>query len=183
MSSEAEVKELADLRQWIEERIRSLEDELAFLKKMMLIVDKQLSERSFVKAAAVPSVPQPQPATQKQVERRQLKRQSDGYLLGEAEIYDDNVRINIAQDVILRSSTPPFKSYFIGKILGGMRGEDEKQAELGKLEKDKVLQYDIEEEGGRIRSIIVKGYRNKARLNEILSTAVWTFTRMLEKQA
>jgi hypothetical protein len=175
MSSEAEVKELADLRQWIEERIRSLEDELAFLKKMMLIVDKQLSERSFVKAAAVPSVPQPQPATQKQVERRQLKRQSDGYLLGEAEIYDDNVRINIAQDVILRSSTPPFKSYFIGKILGGMRGEDEKQAELGKL--------DIEEEGGRIRSIIVKGYRNKARLNEILSTAVWTFTRMLEKQA
>jgi len=118
-----------------------------------------------------------------QIERRQLKRQSDGYLLGEAEIYDDNVKINIAQDVILRSSTPPFKSYFIGKILGGMRGEDEKQAEQGRLEKDKVLQYDIEEEGGRIRSITVKGYRNKARLNEILSTAIWTFTRMLEKQA
>jgi hypothetical protein len=179
MSTEAEVKELADLKQWIEEKVRSLEDELALLKKMMLIVDKQLTERSFVKAAEVPSVAKPA----MQIERRQLKRQSDGYLLGEAEIYDDNVKINIAQDVILRSSTPPFKSYFIGKILGGMRGEDEKQAEQGKLEKDKVLQYDIEEEGGRIRSITVKGYRNKARLNEILSTAIWTFTRMLEKQA
>jgi len=51
MSTEAEVKELADLKQWIEEKVRSLEDELALLKKMMLIVDKQLTERSFVKAA------------------------------------------------------------------------------------------------------------------------------------
>jgi len=183
MSSEAEVKELADIRQWIEERVRSLEDELDYLKKMMVIVDKQLSQRSFVKAAAVPVAQQVAIAPQKQIEKRELKRQSDGYLLGEAEIWDDNVKINIAQDVMLRSTTPPFKSYFIGKILGGMRSEDEKQVEEGRLEKGKILQYDIEEEGERIKSITVRGYRNKARLNEILSTAVWTFTRMLEKQS
>ncbi|MEM3684162.1 MAG: hypothetical protein QXX17_01435 [Conexivisphaerales archaeon] len=186
MSSEAEVKELADLRQWIEDRIRSMEEELEFLKKLMVIVDKQLSEKSFVKAAAVPAgMPAPQPPLepQKQIERRQLKRQRDGYLLGEAEISDDQLRINIATDVVLRSSTKPFRNYFVNKILGGMRADDEKQVEQGKLDKDKVLQFDIEEEGGRIRSITVRGFRDKARLNEIISTAVWTFTKMLEQQA
>lgn len=182
MSSEAEVKELADLRQWIEDKIRSLEDEILFFKKVMTMVDKQLSERSFVKAASVQPVAQ-QVEEKKEVERRQLKRASDGYLLGEAEITDDEVKIIIAKDVILRSSTPPFRSYFIGKVLSGMRGEDEKEAEQNRIEKNKVLQFDIEEDAGRIKSITVKNYRNKARLNEILSTAVWTFTRMLEKQS
>jgi len=29
--------------------------------------------------------------------------------------------------------------------------------------------------------VIVENYREKARLNEILSTFAWTFSRMLEK--
>jgi len=188
MSSDEDVKELADLRQWLEDKIRTTEDELLFLKKMIAMVDKQLSDRSFVKAAKVPfsevvPVAEEVITSGKQVEKRPLRRAKDGYLLGEAEVTEDEVVIKIAEDVVLSSSTPPFKSYFLGKVLGGMRSDDERMVEQGKLSGDKVLSYDLEEEAGRIKKIVVRSYRDKKRLEEILSTATWTFTRMLEKQA
>ena len=43
------------------------------------------------------------------------------------------------------------------------------------------LRFDVEENDGRIAKLIVENYREKARLNEILNTVSWTFSRMLEK--
>jgi hypothetical protein len=188
MSSDSDVKELADLRQWLEDKIKSLEDELDSCRRMISVVDRQLSAKSFVKAAKVPFT-EPPPVEEEVVvaalekpEKRPLKRQRDGYLLAEAVIEKDKVTIDIAPDVLLRPATPPFKTYFIGKVLGSMRSEDEKQLASGKLAKEQMLKFSYDEEGNRLRKIVVEGYRDKVRLNEILSTAAWTFTKMLEKQ-
>jgi hypothetical protein len=43
------------------------------------------------------------------------------------------------------------------------------------------LRFDVEESNGAIGKLIVENYGEKARLNEILSTVSWTFSRMLEK--
>ncbi len=187
MSQDEELKELADIRAWLEEKIASLTEELDRSKKLLSIVDKQLGERSFVKAASVkPETKVAEVATKPVIEareERQLKRLSDGYLLGNASIGADFLQITVAPDVVLRSSTSPFKSYFLGKVLGGMKSDDEKLVAEGKLSKENALEYEVDETGGRLRGIKIRGYRDRVRLNEILSTATWTFTKMLEKQA
>ena len=81
----------------------------------------------------------------------------------------------------MKSTTPPFKSFLVGKILQGMKTKDEELVKSGKLAKGTELKYDVDEANGNIIKLVIENYREKARLNEILSTVSWTFSRMLEK--
>ncbi|MDG6939408.1 MAG: hypothetical protein JRN39_03295 [Nitrososphaerota archaeon] len=183
MSTDSDVKELAELRERLEERIRSLQEELETSKKLLTIVDRQLSEKSFVKATDFPSEVALARPEGGHAEVRPMKRQKDGYLLGNASVAKDALTIDIAQDVAVRSSTPPFKSYFIGKVLGAMRTDDERLHDEGRLPADKMISFDYEEPSSKMTRITVRNYGDKVRLNEIISTATWTLTKMLEKQA
>jgi hypothetical protein len=185
---------MADLRQWLEDKIKGLQDELELTKQTLSLVDEQLRRGSFVKAAEVPVVPR-EPAKEEvpeeieavrapeESETRPLKRQRDNYLIANAYVQGNAVTVVPVTDVVLRSSTPPFKSYLAGKVLGGMQAADEGAVAQGKLSKDKVFSFDVQEDGGRIIKLTVKNFNDKARLNEVLSTTLWTFTKMLEKQS
>jgi hypothetical protein len=81
----------------------------------------------------------------------------------------------------LKSTTPPFKSFLLGKILQGMKTSDLDLIAKGKLGKSMELRFDVEESSGAIGKLIIENYGEKARLNEILNTVSWTFSRMLEK--
>ena len=190
MSGE-EVRKLADLKQWLEEKIRTMEEELGSVKKMLSIVDEQLKRGSFVKATEVPPTLEPQTAETGeepvevaiQSETRPLKRQRDGYLMANAYIQPNLVSIVPVSDIVLRPMTPPFKSYFIGKVLGGMRSADEEAVKQGKLQKDRLISFEFVEDAGRIEKVVIRNYNDRIRLNEIINTSVWTFTKMLEKQS
>jgi hypothetical protein len=91
------------------------------------------------------------------------------------------VSIEPKEGVALKQTTPPFKSFLIGKILQGMKTKDEEMVRAGKLSKGLVLRFDVEESNGVLGKLVVENYRDKSRLNEILSTVSWTFSRMLEK--
>jgi hypothetical protein len=43
-----------------------------------------------------------------------------------------------------------------------------------------VIDYIINKNGSDIREIIIKNYRQKERVNEIINTVGWSLTRMLE---
>jgi hypothetical protein len=85
--------------------------------------------------------------------------------------------------VDLLVSTPPFRSFFVDRILEGMRAKDLEAVAQGRLKSDEVMGYEVQDEAGQLREVRVTHYREKARLNEILNTASWAFTRMLEKAA
>ena len=186
---------MADLRQWLEDKIKSLEEELELTKETLALVDEQLKRGSFVKAAEVPVAPREpdrEEVTEEVVEAspppeesetRPLKRQRDNYLIANAYVQGNVVTVVPVTDVFLRSSTPPFKSYLVGKVLGGMKTADEDAAAQGKLAKEKTFTFDVTEEGGRILKITLRNFNDKVRLNEVLNTTLWTFTKMLEKQS
>jgi hypothetical protein len=194
VSNQEDVRRMADLRQWLEDKIKGLEEELDLTRQTLSLVDEQLKRGSFVKAAEVPVVSRV-PAKEelpKEVESsppaeesgtRTLKRQRDNYLIANAYVQGDTVTVVPVTDVALRSSTPPFKSYLVGKVLGGMKAADEEAAAQGKLSKEALFSFDVQEDGGRIIKLTMKHFNDKARLNEVLSTTLWTFTKMLEKQA
>jgi hypothetical protein len=116
------------------------------------------------------------------VESKQLRRSKDAMLLANAFISADKVDIVPASDVNLSPVTPPFQSFFLNRILKGYEAKDQQLVESGKLRQDKVLKFETSESDGRIQKVTVTNYRENARLNEILSTATWAFTRMLEKK-
>jgi hypothetical protein len=79
-------------------------------------------------------------------------------------------------------NTPPFKSFFINRILEGMKTKDKEKIQKGEINESEIIDYKVDsDQNGNIKSITVSNYREKERLNEIFNTATWVFTRMLEK--
>lgn len=173
-SPERDVKRAAELKLRLEARITQLQEEIEMLRETLGYVDATLRATTFRPAIEMMSEPKEAP------EVRELKRDKGGEVLATASITAESVTIEPSGGV-LKSSTPPFASFFVGKILKEMKTKDEAQVREGKLGKGAELRFDVEESNGSIGKIIVENYRDKARLNEILSTASWTFSRMLEK--
>jgi hypothetical protein len=117
-----------------------------------------------------------------------LKRAKDDFLLANAEISQDAVVIVPAPGVNLNANTPPFKSFFLNRILEGMKNKDAEKVSQGTLSESDSLNYKVEEDdnsggGGIIKRIVINKYREKDRLQEIFNTSTWVFTRMLEKSS
>jgi len=174
-ASDREVKKAAELKLWLEGRIAQLQDEIERLKETLGYVDVTLRASTFKPAIEMMTEAREIP------EVRELKRDKGGQVIATASVTSDAVSIEPKEGVTLKQTTPPFKSFLIGKILQGMKTKDEEMARAGKLSKVMVLRFDVEESNGALGKLIVENYRDKSRLNEILSTVSWTFSRMLEK--
>ncbi len=201
--SEEEVKRAAEIREWLGEKIAELEIELGRLKDMQALVDSVLRKSSFVPAtelrtSAAPAAVRPaqaekesshqsksaaqSPPPETSEESRQLRRSKDGMLLANAFITRERVVVVPTSEVKVSQTTPPFQTFFVNRILKGYEAKDKELSQSGKLKNAEVLTYAVEESEGYISKVTVSNYRDKARLNEILSTINWALTRMLEKK-
>lgn len=172
---EGDVKKAAELKLWLEGRIAQLQDEIERLRESLGYVDATLRAGTFKPASELMSEPREVP------EQRELKRDKGGQVIAMASITSDAVSIEPKEGVVLKGATPPFKSFLISKILEGMKAKDEELVKSGKLAKGSELKFDVEEVNGQFGRLVIENYRDKPRLNEILSTVSWTFSRMLEK--
>jgi len=189
--SEDDVRRAAEIREWLMKQITDKQEELERLRDTLTVVDSILKQGSFRAAATLAPEPKlapakqamamspPPPAKQSSFDPgrdvRQLKRAKDDFLLANAEVTANAVVITPA--ISLNSSTPPFKSFFLNRILDGMKAKD---AEKGLSD---TLSYSVDESNGQIKRITISNYRDKERLGEIFNTSTWVFTRMLEKAA
>jgi len=174
-ASDRDTKRTAELKLWLEQRIAQLDEEIERLRETLSYVDMNLRATTFKPASEMMA------ETKEAPEVRELKRDKGGQVIATASITADAVAIEPTSEVALKSTTPPFKSFLLGKILQGMKTKDEDLVRSGKLAKGMELRFDVEESNGSIGKLVIENYREKARLNEILSTVSWTFSRMLEK--
>lgn len=115
-------------------------------------------------------------------EVRQLRRLKDNLLLATATLSTTSVEIVPADGINFNVNTPPFKSFFLNRILEGMKMRDFEKVTRGEIQESESLNYQIEEKtGALIKRIMIRNYREKERLNEIFSTSTWVLTRMIEK--
>lgn len=116
------------------------------------------------------------------VEIRPLKRAKDNLLISNAEYTPTYVRIALVDDINLNINTPPFKTFFLNRILDGMKMKDKEKVQKGELIESEIIDYKVDnDENGKINSVMISNYGESERLNEIFNTATWVFTRMLEK--
>jgi hypothetical protein len=205
--SEDDVRRAAELREWLMKQISDKQEELERLRATLSIIDSVLKQGSFRAAAAIASEPArpqatsakqapattttaapPAPAATKQAsfdpgrDVRPIKRAKDDFVLASAEVTANSITIVPAPGVSLSVNTPPFRSFFLGRILDGMKTKDAERVSQGALAESGVMSYKVDEDGGgMIRKITITNYREKERLAEIFNTSAWVFTRMLEK--
>ena len=116
------------------------------------------------------------------VEIRPLKRAKDNLLISNAEYTRNYVRIALIDDINLNINTAPFKTFFLNRILDGMKMKDREKVQKGELIESEIIDYKVDnDENGKINSVMISNYGESERLNEIFNTATWVFTRMLEK--
>jgi hypothetical protein len=185
-TDEDQLRRNADLKLWIETRIGELQEEIDRLKEALAVVDSVLRASSFRPATEVSSSSQ-RGAMAAEIEAepipeiRELKRDRGGDTIAVAQLTRQKLKIEPVAEITLKAETPPFKSFLLGKILAGMKSSDEDSVAKGRLKKGEELKYSLTEKSGKISALVIENYREKERLNEILNTVSWTFSRMLEK--
>jgi hypothetical protein len=112
---------------------------------------------------------------------RLLKRAKDDFVLGSVEVMSAAAVIMPSPEITLNVNTPPFRSFFLNRILDGMKTKDAEKVGQGAMKESDALTYRVEEDNGAIKRIVIENYREKERLQEIFNTSSWVFTRMLEK--
>ena len=128
-TSDEQLKRAADLKLWIDSRIAELQEEVEKLKEAQTMVDTVLRASSFRPASEV--LPRPKEDSVQIPEMRELRRDKGGETIAVAQVTRGKVVVEPVAEVALKSETPPFKSFLLGKILTGMKAKDEDSSPAG----------------------------------------------------
>ena len=183
--SEEQVKEIVALRENMLQQIDKHQEGIEMLEKNIIVLDGFLKGSSFTKASQL-EIKDEVKAIEEHVEPKHvensipIKRGNDGNIIANAYVTPDQVSIVLDEQIIINADTPPFKSFFLDRIIGEMKKKDSVEAENGKIQKESIIDYIINKNGADIREIIIKNYREKQRVTELINTVGWSLTRMLE---
>jgi hypothetical protein len=179
--SEEQIRDILELKEWISEEIEKHQKDIEKLEKNLVILDSVIKQSSFNRASSLmPNNEQKRSTILDKVTLIPIKRGADNKIIANAHVTPDEVVIIPSEDVTLDIETRPFKSFFLGRIIGGMENKDNLDVQNGKISEDAVINCIINKDGNKIREILIKNYRERERVSEIISTASWSFSRMIE---
>lgn len=212
--SDDDIKNAAEIREWLNKQILEKQDEIEKIKINLSLIDSVLKQGSFKTAAnlnfskkfspneqknelnSMKKTPnqyyekhrgdeeQTEPREQAVEETRLIKRLKDNTPVARVHVTSEEVIIIPEDPIKISIETPPFRSFFLNRILQGMRNKDLDKIKQGQLSESDIISYDIITENENkdiLKKIQIKNYRDKERINEIFNTAAWVLTRMLDK--
>ena len=174
--SETQVRDILELKDRINQQIEKHKEEIENLEKNLSVLNTILKQSSFTKASLLDS----KTSSVKSESPIPITKSSDGSIIANAYVTPEQVSIILEDGIGLEPDTPPFKSFFVERIIGEMKKKDEADAESGRLQNDSVIDCIINKNGSQIREIIIRNYRQKERVNEIINTASWSFSKMID---
>ena len=179
------IKKIAKLRALLEKRVETMETELDGLRTLLSLIDTTLIMEGFKRAEiskpvqTTPKQETSQPSVVQQKKGIPLKTVT-GDLLAQLYTEEDLMQITLAEDKNFDINTPPFKSFFVERVLAKMQEKDREDASKGKIDPEKGLSYDIKRDGNLIREITIKNLRRE-RSRELKSSIRWTLEKMYER--
>ena len=191
--TDEQIQKMLELKESIIDKMTKHQDELDFLQKNLDVLDVVLKGSSFTKASSLPrsiksdTEKSEEPKIdvhpkdkEEKPESIQIKKNKDGEVIANAFVTPEKISIILSEGIGLTDEIPPLRSFFIERIIGEMKKIDSTDVKNGKIDENSVIDCIINKNGPAIREIIIKNYRQKERLDEIINTATWSLTRMLE---
>ena len=130
--SEEQVKEIVALRENMLQQVDKHQEGIEMLEKNIMILDGFLKDSSFVKASKLQT--QNESEIENMVEAEEpvenskpvensipIKKGNDGKVIANAYVTADQVSIILEEQVLINADTPPFKSFFLDRIIGEMK--------------------------------------------------------------
>jgi hypothetical protein len=179
------IKKIAKLRAILENRVETMETELDGIKTLLSLIDTVLIKEGFKRAEiskpvqTAPKQETQQPSVTPQKKGVPLKTVT-GDLLAQFYIEKDSIQITLAADKNFDINTPPFKSFFVERVLAKMQEKDREDASKGKIDPENILSYNIKQDGNMLREINIRNLR-RDRSRELKSSIRWTLEKMYEK--
>ncbi|MDW8063313.1 MAG: hypothetical protein RMI43_04010 [Candidatus Caldarchaeum sp.] len=167
-AEDAEVKKLAELKTFLEQRLSELEREAESVKSLLEIIDRELVAKSFKK------VQPPAEALEKEPSALRTIRSRSGALLATMSLKEKEARIVFNPEIRVTQDMRPFSSFLLRKVLDSMREADLQKVAEGRLDQSNVLTYEVVYDGDVARELVVKNFREEARLREIVNSVKWT---------
>jgi len=178
--TDEQIRDILELKEDLSEKIIKYKEQIEKLEKNISVLDTILKQSSFTKAS---DLTRNAPKTIKQERKIAITKSSDGTTIANAFVTNNEVSIVLEDNITLDSKTPPLKTFFVDRIIGEMKKNDIRQVEDGKIKNHEVIDCIINDNGNKIREIVIKNYREKERVDEIINTATWSLTRMIENSA
>lgn len=182
--SEDQIQDIFALKENLIGEIDKHQEAIEMLEKNLRVLDLVLKESSFTKASQLQTSKkiQNKPEIKKDPIENSIpiKKGNNGEIIANAYVTSEQVSIVLDDEIEINADISPFKSFFLDRIIGEMKKKDFAEAENGKIQKESMIDYIINKNGSDIREIIIKNYRQKERVNELINTAGWSLTRMLE---
>ena len=190
-NTDEQIRKMLELKETIIEKMSKCQDEIDFLQKNLDVLDVILKGSSFTKASAlaknITKQEEPDILDTHGEDSLEIKKQiidsKDGEVIANAIVTPEQVSIVLEDGMVLTPEIPPLKSFFIERIIGEMKKSDNAAVKDGKINQESVIDCIINKNGSAIREIIIKNYRQKERIDEIINTATWSLTRMVENSS
>ena len=181
MDSEDETRKLLKFREDIEGRIGRLQSEIEDLRRAVAEIDRQIVRQGF--RQPVPSQTKMEPPTEAVSEEGDhiSVKSRDGTVLGTLDVEETEMVFEPRGDLVFTTDIPPFRSFFIDRVLSNMRSADEGRVAAGEIPPEEILSFDVQTDGDRILRVVVRNYGGERRLREIRSSLRWAFDKMYEK--
>ncbi|MFP3220026.1 MAG: hypothetical protein RXR41_02630 [Candidatus Marsarchaeota archaeon] len=200
-------EEQARVLSWMKKKIEDLENEIIGLKATISLIEKasavkgetqQKPVSTEIKEEGNPSPPVAQPVVEKsspkppqetaqpKPEAAQTETPTTQITIGEKKVaaifqHDNEIKIDVL--VPLNQDTPPFKSFFVEKVLRDYEKKDKLKEQQGQIPTGQGLSYDVSvDEDNNIKQIWIRNVNDPRRTREIISTIRWTMARMIEKE-
>jgi hypothetical protein len=195
VSGERDVKRLLKFRSDLEARASALQFEIGDLKKAMAVIDGAIVQEGFrqpggfqpMSVAKKPEAPKPAapvergPSPEQDPAGSQSVQAKDGTVLGKLAVTEREIVFTPREGMVFLTSTPPFQSFLVERVLQSMKESDEQKAAAGELDPSEALGFQVEAEGEEIRRIMVRNYGGERRLREIQSGFRWSLDKMYDK--
>lgn len=190
--SDEQVRDMLELKERTMQRIEKYQNEIRLLEKQLGILDSIVKQSSFTKASSLPKSEPPRQRQQQQPQRQveparaaggagspiQITRNDGGGgIIANAYVTPDEVSIVLEGSVEIDADTPPFKSFFLDRIIGDMKRRD--AADDG-IPDGSAIDCTVGRDGPRITGIVVRNYRQRERAEEIVRATGWSLNKMLE---
>ena len=186
--TEGQIKDILTLKESLFEQIEKHQEGIKMLEENITILDSFLKDSSFRKASELgiknevvkTEVVKTEIAKKPSENSTLIKRTNDGKIIARAYVTAEQLSIVLDDEILIDVDTPPLRTFFLDRIIGDMKKRDAAEVENQKIQKESVIDYVINKEGSNIKEIIIKNYRQKERISELIRTAEWSLIRMLE---
>jgi len=181
LDSEDETRKLLKFREDIEGRIGRLQSEIEDLRRAVAEIDRQIVRQGFRQPVPAQAKLEPPTEAVSGEEDHISVKSRDGTVLGILDVEETEMVFEPRGDLVFTTDIPPFRSFFIDRVLSNMRSADEGRVAAGEIPLEEILSFDVQTDGDRILRVVVRNYGGERRLREIRSSLRWAFDKMYEK--